>query len=408
MPIGRVNTLVIGGGQAGLVMSHMLGQRGCEHLVLERSRVAERWRSERWDGLYFQFPNWSVRLPDFPFPHGDGDSFASKARIVEFLDAYAAFVAGPIRCGVAATGLRLADGGSTFIVDTSAGSIEAENVVVATGPYQRPKIPPLLDGEPCLFQVHASGYRAPDQLPGGAVLVVGSGASGAQISDELVRAGRKVYLSVGRHRRMPRRYRERDFIWWLQALGLYDMSVEQRGPPLPQPLISGAYGGQTIDFREFAARGVVLLGRVSAAHNGVLGIAPDLVENLAAGDAALDGFLDAADRHAETEAPDLPHEPAARRKRPDPDCVTTPIGQLDLARCGIGAVVWATGYLPDFGWIGLPVLDESGVPVHRDGVTAVSGLYFLGLQWLARMKSSFLSGVHEDAARLADHIAARR
>ena len=405
MPIERVNTLVIGGGQAGLVMSHMLRQRGCDHLVLERSRVAERWRSERWDGLYFQFPNWSIRLPDFPFPHTARDGFAGSAEIVEFLDAYAGFISAPIRCGVAVTALRPRGGKSGFVADTSAGSIEAENVVVATGPYQRAKIPPLLDDESSLFQVPASRYRAPDQLPSGAVLVVGSGASGAQISDELARAGRKVYLSIGRHRRMPRRYRGCDFIWWLEALGLYEMTVEQRGPPLPQPLITGAYGGQTIDFREYAARGVVLLGRVASAHNGVLDIAADLAENLAAGDAALEGFLDKADRHAESAAPDLPQDPAARHKQPDPDCVTAPIRRLDLARSGIGAVVWATGYLPDYDWIELPVLNTSGAPVHRHGVTDIPGLYFLGLQWLAKMKSSFLSGVHEDAARLADQIA---
>lgn len=407
MPIERVNTLVIGGGQAGLVMSHMLRQRGCEHLVLERNRVAERWRSERWDGLYFQFPNWSIRLPDFPFPHTARDRFAGTAEIVEFLDAYARFISAPIRCGVAVTALRPGRGKSGFVADTSAGSIEAENVVVATGPYQRPKIPPLLDDDSSLFQLHASRYRAPDQLPSGAVLVVGSGASGAQISDELARAGRKVYLSIGRHRRMPRRYRNRDFIWWLDALGLYDMSVEQRGPPLPQPLITGAYGGHTIDFREFATRGVVLLGRVSSAHSGVPDIAADLAENLAAGDAALEGFLDKADRHVETEALDLPQDPAARRKHPDPDCLAAPIRRLDLARSGIGAVVWATGYLPEYDWIELPVLDESGAPLHRHGVTEIQGLYFLGLQWLAKMKSSFLSGVHEDAARLADQIASR-
>ena len=405
MPSEHVATLVIGGGQAGLVMSHMLRQRGCEHLVLERSRVAERWRSERWDGLYFQFPNWSLRLPDFPFPHTVRDGFAGNTQILEFLDAYAAFVAAPLRCGVAVTALRLRHGKSGFIAETSTGSIEAGNVVVATGPYQRPKIPALLDDECGLLQVHASRYRAPHQLPSGAVLVIGSGASGAQISDELARAGRKVYLSIGRHRRMPRRYRERDFIWWLEALGLYDMPVEQRGPPLPQPLITGAHGGQTIDFREYAARGIVLLGRVISMHHGALDIAPDLAENLAAGDAAFEGFLDTADQYVETEALHLPPDPAARRKLPDPDCVAKPIHRLDLARCGIGAVVWATGYLPDFGWIELPVLDESGAPIHRHGVTDVPGLYFLGLQWLARMKSSFLSGVHEDAARLADRIA---
>jgi cation diffusion facilitator CzcD-associated flavoprotein CzcO len=207
MSIERVQTLVVGGGQAGLVMSHMLTQRGCPHLVLERSRIAERWRTGRRDGLKFQFPNWSVRLPDFPFPHADHNGFATTKEIVEFISAYAVFIAAPIRCGVSVVVLRKGDGVTGFVAETSDGTVEADNVVVATGPYQHPVIPPLLQDDASVFQVHASQYRNPDQLPSGAVLVVGSGASGAQITEELFRAGRRVYLSVGRHSRLPRRYR---------------------------------------------------------------------------------------------------------------------------------------------------------------------------------------------------------
>src|SRR4051812_7237706 len=269
MPDETVETLVIGGGQAGLVMSHRLKQRALSHLVLERARIAERWRSERWDGLKFQFPNWSVRLPEFSFPHGEPDAFADTAAIVDFIDAYAAFVAPPIRCGVEVTRLSRRGGGSGFIAETPGGAIEAQNVVVATGPYQRPLIPDLLRDD-AVFQAHASGYRNPDQLPPGAVLVVGSGASGAQISEELHRAGRRVFLSVGQHTRMPRRYRGQDLTWWFGALGLFDMTPEQRGPIRVNPSITGAYGGYTIDFRRFAATGITLLGRVLAARDGAL------------------------------------------------------------------------------------------------------------------------------------------
>src|SRR4051794_37854538 len=181
MPTEYVETLVIGGGQAGLTLSHMLSQRGCRHLVVERARIAERWRTERWDGLRFQFPNWSVKLPDFPFPHDDPDGFCTSAEIVDFLTAYADFISAPVRCGVAVTRLSRRSAASGFIAETSDGAIEAANVVVATGPYQRPIMPALLQDAPGLFQVHASSYRAPDQLPAGAVLIVGSGASGAQI-----------------------------------------------------------------------------------------------------------------------------------------------------------------------------------------------------------------------------------
>ena len=270
MPIEQVETLIVGGGQAGLALSHMLSRRGCRHLVLERGRIAERWRTERWDGLRFQFPNWSVQLPDFPFPHTDPDAFATSAEIVDFLAAYADFIAAPIRCGVTVTALLRREGACGFLAETSDGPIEARNVVVATGPYQRPIIPALLPEDAGLFQVHASRYRDPDQLPPGAVLIVGSGASGAQIAEELVRAGRRVYLSVGRHRRLPRRYRGRDLIWWLTELGLDQTPVEKRGPDKSLPLITGAYGGHTIDFRHFAAQGMTLLGRVEAAREGTL------------------------------------------------------------------------------------------------------------------------------------------
>jgi putative flavoprotein involved in K+ transport len=406
MPVERVETLVIGGGQAGLVMSHRLKQRGLPHLVLERHRIAERWRSERWDGLKFQFPNWSVRLPEFAFPHSDPDAFATTGAIVDFIDAYAAFVAPPIRCGVEATRLRRRDGASGFIAETTDGAIEAQNVVVATGPYQRALIPDLLRDE-TIFQVHASRYKNPEQLPPGAVLVAGAGASGAQIAEELHRAGRRVLLSVGRHTRLPRRYRGRDLIWWLSELGLDKTTTEQRGPSRLLPVISGAYGGHTIDFRRFAACGMTLLGRVKAARDGVLDIAPDLAGSLASGDAVYATFLNTVDAHVQLHGLDFPDDPAARAVLPNPPCVDAPLPRVDLSAENINAVIWATGYGVDFGWIDVPVKDADGEPVHRNGVTGIAGLYFLGLQWLARMKSSFLSGVGDDAAVLADHIAAR-
>jgi putative flavoprotein involved in K+ transport len=407
MPAEQIETLIIGGGQAGLVMSHRLKQRGLAHLVLERQRIAERWRSERWDGLKFQFPNWSVRLPDFSFPHRDPDGFAANREIVEFIEAYAAFVAPPIRCGVDVKRLRCREDGEGFVAETSAGLIEAKNVVVATGPYQRAVIPAVLRDHGELFQVHASRYQNPAQLPAGAVLVVGSGASGAQIAEELLRAGRRVYLALGRHTRLPRRYRGRDLIWWLSALGIDQTPVEARGPSRLLPVISGAYGGHSIDFRRFAADGVTLLGRIEAAREGIVEIAADLAESLAGGDATCAGFLDLVDAHVERHGLSMPHDPAAREALPDPACLIEPIRRLDLRAGQIGAVIWATGYGVDFGWIEIAVLDSRGEPLHRGGVTAVPGLYFLGLQWLSGMSSSFLSGVCDDAAVLADHIAAR-
>jgi putative flavoprotein involved in K+ transport len=406
--IEQVETLIVGGGQAGLAMSHMLSQRGCPHLVLERHRIAERWRTERWKGLRFQFPNWSVRLPDFRFSQTDPDAFATSAEILDFILAYADFVAAPIRCGVTALALQRHDGGSGFVIETSDGPFHATNVVVATGPYQRPVIPSLLQDEVGVFQLHASRYSEPNQLPPGAVLVVGSGASGTQITEELFRAGRRVYLSVGRHRRMPRRYRGRDLIWWLSALELDQTPVERRGPDKSLPLITGAYGGHTIDFRQLAAQGIMLLGRLAAARDGVIDIAPDVFASLAHGDAAYNAFLDMVDAHVEYHDLAISEDPAAHELQPDPPCIVEPIRRLDLRAAGIGAVIWATGYTFDFDWIDVPVLNARGEPVHYRGITDVPGLYFLGLQWLSKMNSSFLPGVGDDAARLADHIADAR
>ena len=400
-----VDTLVIGGGQAGLTMSHRLKQRGIGHLVLERGRIAERWRSERWDGLMFQFPNWSVRLPDFAFPHADADGFSDTAAIIAFIEDYATFVTPPIRCGVEVTKLRRDAGG--FVADLAGGSIAARSVVVATGPYQRPLRPALLDDHPGLFQVHASSYKNPAHLPDGAVLVVGAGASGAQITEELMRAGRRVFLSVGRHNRLPRRYRGRDLFWWLAEMGVDETRVEQRGPSRLLPVISGAHGGRTIDFRRFAADGVTLLGRVTAARNGVLAIAPDLTSNIANGDAYYATFLGIVDDFIAARGLDQPADPLARLRLPDPPCLTAPLDTIDLRAERITGVIWATGYGLDLNWIDIPVLDANGVPRHHHGVSEVPGLYFLGLQWLSKMKSSFLSGVGDDAAALADHIAAR-
>jgi len=404
MSAETVETLIIGGGQAGLTMSHMLSRRRRPHLVVERGRIAERWRSERWDGLRFQFPNWSVRLPDCPFRLSDRDAFATSNDIVDYIESYASQIGAPVRCGVEVTALRLDNEGKLFVALTPTGTIAAANVVIATGPYQRPAMPDLSSRDCDLFQVHASAYKRPDQLPAGAVLVVGSGASGGQIAEELVRAGRRVYLSVGRHKRVPRRYRGHDLIWWLETMRLDQMAIEQRGPDATLPLISGAYGGHTIDLREFAAQGVTLLGRLQALKDGVLQFADDLGQSLDYGDAAYDDFLERVDRFVENRGLMVSADPEARARRKGPPEVTTPVRQLNVRSSNLGSIVWATGYQFDYSWINLPVLDADGRPKHDQGVGAVRGIYFLGLPWLSKMSSSFLSGVADDAVRLADHI----
>lgn len=395
-----IETLIVGAGQAGLTMSHQLRLRGRPHLVLERGRIAERWHSERWDGMHFQTPNDLVRLPDFPLDHPNPAGFATSPEIAAFLTRYAATRCGEIREGVTVERLRARPGGG-FIADTSAGMIESDNAVIATGPFQRPAAPPLIPADSGLLQLHASAYKNPGQLPEGAVLVVGAGASGAQIAHELMRAGRRTILSVSRHRRAPRRYRGHDHIWWWIETGMDQTPVERR-PADRSPLVhTGAYGGQSIDFREFAAQGMVLTGKLVGVEDGVARFADDLIANIAHGDAACAAFMDFVDAHIARKGMDLPLDPVARAIPAIPESLADAPRRLDLRAEGAGSVVWATGYTMDFSWIGLPVLDSRGMPVHRGGVTDVPGLYFLGLPFLTRMSSSFLFGVGQDAAALA-------
>ena len=408
MAIEKVDTLIVGGGQAGLAMSGHLRQRGVPHLVLERDRIVEKWRTGRWDSLVANGPAWHDRFPDMTFDDIDPNSFAAKARIVAYFEAYADQINAPIRCGVEVMSAEKQADGTGFRVETSHGVIEATNLVAATGPFQRPLIPAIVPAETGILQVHSAGYRNPGQLPEGAVLVVGAGSSGAQIADELLRAGKRVYLSVGPHDRPPLRYRGRDFCWWLGVLGLWDARTREPGMEHVTIAVSGAHGGHTVDFRRFAARGMILLGRAGPVRNGVMQIAPDLARNIAGGDANYLSLLDAADGYVVKNRLDLPEEPEARSFDAVPACVTDPILALNLAEAGITSIVWATGFALDFGWLKADTFDAKGTPLHERGVSRVPGLYFLGLAWLSRRASPFIFGVWHDADYLAAHIAARR
>ncbi len=408
MSAAEVETLIIGGGQAGLAMSEHLSRRNVPHLIVERLRIAERWRSERWDSLVANGPAWHDRFPNMTFPGLDPDSFATKDQIVDYFEAYARQIAAPIRLGVNVEALRQKADGSGFRAETAGGPIEAVNVVVATGPFQRPLVPtavPVLEG---VAQIHSAAYRNPGQLRDGAVLVIGAGSSGVQIADELVRAGRRVYLSVGPHNRPPRRYRGRDFVWWLGVLGEWDTKVITPGTEHVTIAVSGAQGGHTVDFRDLAARGITLLGSAGAYKDGTLQFLPNLAKNISLGDANYLSMLNAADAYVAQKGLDLPEEPEAHRIAPDPPCVVRPVLELNLAATHIATIIWATGYALDFDWVKIPAFDEKGRPAHQRGVSVVPGLYFLGLAWLSRRASPFIWGVWHDADHLAGHISARR
>lgn len=407
MAVERIDTLVVGGGQAGLAMSAHLGARGVPHLVLERHRIAERWRSERWDSLVANGPAWHDRFPAKVFGDVGPDEFPSKDSVVRYFEEFAREIDAPIRCGVEVRAVVRRPAGEGFTVETSEGRIEAGNVVAATGPFQKPVIPKLVPDRPGLTQIHSTGYRNPDELPEGAVLVVGAGSSGAQIADELLRAGRRVYLSVGPHDRPPRSYRGKDFVWWLGVLGKWEAKTPPAGREHVTISVSGAHGGETVDFRRLASRGMQLVGMTMGYADGVLAFAPDLAQNIGGGDANLLSVLDEADAYVAAQGLDLPPEPEAREIGPDPACVTDPLLELDLAEAGVRTIVWATGFVQEFDWLKVDAFDDRGRPRHHRGVSPEAGVYFLGLPWLSMRGSSFIWGVWVDAEYLAGHIADR-
>ncbi|MEG0860410.1 MAG: NAD(P)/FAD-dependent oxidoreductase [Pseudomonas sp.] len=403
-----IDTLVVGAGQAGVAMSEHLSRLGVPHLVLERNRIAEAWRTGRWDSLVANGPAWHDRFPGLEFAGLDPDAFAPKDQVADYFETYAQKFNAPVRTGVDVTKVQRNVGRPGFTVETSDGVIEASNVVVATGPFQRPVIPGIAPADSKVAQIHSADYRNPEQLAEGAVLVVGAGSSGVQIADELQRAGKQVYLSVGAHDRPPRAYRNRDFCWWLGVLGLWDAEGVQPGKEHVTIAVSGARGGHTVDFRRLAQQGITLVGLTQAFKGGVVSFESNLAENIALGDENYLALLDAADAYIASNGLDLPPEPEARIMLPDPECLSNPILELDLAKAGITTIIWATGYSVDYAWLQVDAFKADGKPQHQRGVSSEPGIYFVGLPWLARRGSAFIWGVWHDARHIAEHIIKQR
>lgn len=403
----RVNTVVVGGGQAGLSMSHYLSQLNREHLVIERSRVAEHWRSRVWDTFCLVTPNWTVRLPGMPYDGPDPDGFMGRDALVAHVERYAAYVKSPIRTGVAVTAVRPNGPADGYSLDTTDGTVVARNVVVATGGFQLPHLPrQSREFAASIHQIHSSKYRNPGELPDGAVLVVGTGQSGAQIAEELYQSGRRVYLCVSLCGRVPRRYRGRDTMWWMVQMGILDQPVERIPVSARSGCnshVSGKNGGHDLNLWQFARAGVVLLGRLEEAAYTKVRLAGDLQRNLHAADAAAARITERIDEFIAKMGIEAP-----QREPVDEHGGRTQvhaISELDIAAHGITTIVWATGYQHDFGWIHVPGICTDGKPIHRRGVTRLPGLYFLGLRQQRTLKSELLLGVGSDAGFLAEHIA---
>ncbi|HWF54820.1 MAG TPA: MSMEG_0569 family flavin-dependent oxidoreductase [Solirubrobacteraceae bacterium] len=403
---GHHEAIVVGGGQAGLAASRCLSKAGVEHLVLERRRVACTWREQRWDSFCLVTPNWQCQLPEYPYAGGDPDGFMVNEEIVSYLEGFAAASDPPLYEGVAVLRVCLhPDGG--FRVQTSHGELTAGRVILAVGGYHVPKLPRIAERlQDAVTQLHSSGYRNPGSLPDGAVLVVGSGQSGAQIAEDLLLAGRDVHLCVGSAPRVARFYRGRDCVAWLHDMGHYDMPVEHHSQGLaarrePNHYVTGRDGGRDIDLRAHARDGMHLHGRLLDVHGTVVALAGDLRANLDAADGTAERIKRAIDEWIERGGIDAPTEP------PYAPVWTPPSdggGTLDLEQAGIGTVIWSTGFRSDWSWIDVPAFDGGGYPANVRGVTSVPGLYVLGLPWLHSWGSGRFAGIARDAEYVARHI----
>jgi putative flavoprotein involved in K+ transport len=401
-----IDTLIIGAGQAGLSLSYYLTRQQRPHILLDKAgQLADAWRNHRWDSFTLVTPNWHIRLPGGEYHGDDPDGFMPRDEVVGYLERYAAGFNAPVRCGVAATAVKAE--GIGYRVRTAQGDYQAANVVIATGAFQLPKIPPSSASiPPGITQLHSGEYRNPEALPTGAVLVVGSGQSGCQIAEELYQSGRKVYLCVGDSAgRIPRRYRGKDITWWLVQTGFFNRTVDQLPSPMARfaanPQFSGKAGGHTLSLHKFAREGVTLLGRFSGLDGNKVLLTPDLYKKLEKIDKSEADLVKGIDEYISKNGIDAPEETIPS----DRDGYAAPIiTELDLNAAGITCIIWAGGYKYDFSWIYLPILGDDGFPVQQRGATAFPGLYFLGLPWLSTFKSSLLLGVGEDAAYIASKI----
>ena len=407
--VPRTSALVVGAGHAGLAVSRYLAARSIDHVIVERGEVAHSWRTERWDSLRLLTPNWQVRVPGLAYDGDDPDGFMDMAGVVAFLERYARLVDPPLETGTTVESVR--KNGAGYEVVTDRGAWHAATVVLASGGCNLPRVPPFAAALPdSVESVTPMDYRRPSDLPDGGVLVVGASASGVQIADEVHRSGRPVTLAVGEHVRMPRTYRGKDILWWMDRTGLHDERYDEvddivRARRVPAPQLVGTPERSTLDLNALTDRGVRLVGRLAGFAEGKGQFSGSLRNKCNLADLKLGRLLDTIDEWVADEGLDGEVEPAHRFASARVE--ESPPLALDLAREGIGTVIWATGYEADHSWLDVPVLDRKGRLRHDGGVVSGSpGLYRIGLNFLRRRKSSFIHGADDDARDLVDHLAA--
>ncbi len=397
--------VIVGGGQAGLSVSYCLKQQGIEHIIFEKNAIAHSWRSKRWDSFCLVTPNWQCTLPGYAYAGSDPHGFMPRDEIVQYVQSYAKSFQPNMKEGVSVEKVTQED--QIFHIETSIGSYSADQVVIATGGYHRPKIPRISEQLPAdILQLHSSEYKNPKSLPDQAVLVVGTGQSGCQIAEDLHIAGKQVHLCVGGAPRSPREYRGKDVVDWLDQLGYYDIPIDEH----PQGegvrtktnhYVTGRGGGREIDLRQFAIEGMKLYGRLKTIQESTIELKDDLKQNLDQADGVAESIKGTIDKYIEKNSIDAPTEPPYEPVWEPQEFVRS----LDLSSANIGTVIWATGYHMDFSWIHIPAFDGKGYPTHQRGITTVKGLYFVGLPWLYTWGSGRFSGVARDATHIANTVA---
>lgn len=402
----KTSVVVIGAGQSGLAMSRRLTERGIDHVVLERGAVANSWRTERWDSLRLLTPRWQSRLPGCEIPAGDPDGFMTMPEVVGFIAGYADAISAPVHTGTTVTSVRAADAGYTVETDRSAWN--CASVVIASGGCNVANIPAVAAGAPdSIASITPLTYRSPDQFGDGRVLVVGASASGAQIADELARAGRQVTIATGECVRMPRSYRGRDIFWWMDATGVLDERFDElddltRARHLPSPQLIGTPEHRSLDLNTLRENGVEIVGRLGMIRDGAALFSGGLANIFRLADLKLTRLLDRFDSWAQDAGLDDLEAPA----RPEPTRLdSAPRLNLDLRREGFDTIVWATGYRPDYSWLEVPVVDRKGHIRHDGGVvTEAPGLYVLGTSVLRRRRSTYISGTEQDSLDIAERL----
>jgi putative flavoprotein involved in K+ transport len=406
LTIEHVTTVVIGAGHAGLATSRCLSECSIDHVVLERGEVANSWRRERWDSLRLLTPNWQSRLPGYRYTGANPDGFMTMSEVVEFVSSFAVFAAAPVRTHTPVTSVKQTDDG--YLVRTQNGDLRCRSLVLASGACNVASVPALREAVPSSVESFTPlEYRNPDQLPGGGVLIVGASATGVQLAHEVQRSGRRVTLSVGEHVRLPRTYRGRDVLWWMDASGVWNQRYDEiddltRARGLPSPQLVGTPERTTLDLNTLSATGIEIVGRLAAVRDGRALFSGGLRNQFALADLKMERLLDTFDDWARGPGRDAEVGPPERFE-PTRAPASSRLA-LDLGSGEIRSIIWATGFRPDYNWLDVPVIDRKGRLRHDGGVVDAPGLYAMGLPVLRRRKSTFIHGAEDDARDVVDHL----